>query len=135
MNMRTMKDLYRLMLRYPLSSLLVAVIWIICLIPVPETPLSDVALIDKWTHIAMYFVLGMVLWAEYLFRHKRVCRQRVILMAWLAPVVMGGLIEFVQGTCTGGTRSGDWLDFLANAMGCTLVLPIGILLAKCFAKW
>ena len=83
------------MLRYPLSSLLVAVIWIICLIPVPETPLSDVALIDKWTHIAMYFVLGLVLWTEYLFRHKRVCRQRVILMAWLAPVVMGGLIEFV----------------------------------------
>lgn len=135
MNMRTMKDLYRLMLRYPLSSLLVAVIWIICLIPVPETPLSGVALIDKWTHIAMYFVLGMVLWTEYLFRHKRVCRQRVILMAWLAPVVMGGLIEFVQATCTGGTRSGDWLDFLANAMGCTLALPIGILLAKCFAKW
>lgn len=123
------------MLRYPLSSLLIAVIWIICLIPVPETPLSDVALIDKWTHIAMCFVLGMVLWAEYLFRHKRVCRQRVILMAWLAPVVMGGLIEFVQATCTGGTRSGDWLDFLANAMGCTLALPIGILLAKCFAKW
>lgn len=123
------------MLRYPLSSLLVAVIWIICLIPVPETPLSDVALIDKWTHIAMYFVLGTVLWTEYLFRHKRVCRQRVILMAWLAPVVMGGLIEFVQATCTGGTRSGDWLDFLANAMGCTLALPIGILLAKCFAKW
>lgn len=135
MNMRTMKDLYRLMLRYPLSSLLVAVIWIICLIPVPETPLSGVALIDKWTHIAMYFVLSLVLWAEYLFRHKRVCRQRVILMAWLAPVVMGGLIEFVQATCTGGTRSGDWLDFLANAMGCTLALPIGILLAKYFAKW
>ena len=135
MNMRTMKDLYRLMLRYPLSSLLVAVIWIICLIPVPETPLSGVALIDKWTHIAMYFVLGLVLWTEYLFRHKRVFRQRVILMAWLAPVVMGGLIEFVQATCTGGTRSGDWLDFLANAMGCTLALPIGILLAKCFAKW
>ena len=39
---------------YPLSSLLIVVIWVVCLIPIPETPLSDVNLIDKWTHFVMY---------------------------------------------------------------------------------
>ena len=39
---------------YPLSSLLVVAIWVVCLIPIPETPLSDVNLIDKWTHFVMY---------------------------------------------------------------------------------
>ena len=56
---------------YPLSSLLVVAIWVVCLIPIPETPLSDVNLIDKWTHFVMYGSLTSVIWFEYIRRHKQ----------------------------------------------------------------
>lgn len=55
-------------------------------------------------------------------------------MAWLAPVMMSGLIEILQENCTGGRRSGDWLDFAANATGVTLAAVIGILLARSRAR-
>lgn len=47
---------------------------------------------------------------------------------------MGGLVEIAQAYCTGGRRTGDWLDFAADAIGATLGGLIGILLVKCFAK-
>ena len=47
---------------------------------------------------------------------------------------MGGLIEIVQATCTGGNRSGEWMDFLADGIGVVLSLLIGILLATCLSK-
>lgn len=56
---------------YPLSSLLIVAIWVVCLIPVPETPLNDVNLIDKWTHFVMYGSLTSVIWFEYIRRKKR----------------------------------------------------------------
>lgn len=130
-----MKYFFRLIIRYPFSTLLVLAIWVVCLMPVPETPLKGLSLIDKWAHIAMYFVLGIVIWIEYLCKHKRANRRRVVMLAWLVPLLMSGLIEIVQATCTNGVRSGDWVDFIANAMGCTLSLIIGILLAKMLAKW
>ena len=55
---------------YPLSSILVVAIWVVCLIPIPETPLNDVCLIDKWTHFVMYGSLTSVIWFEYIRRHK-----------------------------------------------------------------
>ena len=55
---------------YPLSSLLIVAIWVVCLIPVPETPLNDVNLIDKWTHFVMYGTLTSVIWFEYIRKHK-----------------------------------------------------------------
>ena len=62
---------------YPLSSLLVVAIWVVCLIPIPETPLSDVNLIDKWTHFVMYGSLTSVIWFEYIRRHKPLTRHYV----------------------------------------------------------
>ena len=38
---------------YPLSLLLTVIIWVLCFINVPETPLENITLMDKWTHIAM----------------------------------------------------------------------------------
>lgn len=47
---------------------------------------------------------------------------------------MGGVIEILQAYCTGGRRSGEWLDFAADALGSTIALLIGILLVRCRAK-
>ncbi len=40
--------------KYPFTTLLLVVIWVLCFIPIPESPLSHVSFIDKWTHVAMY---------------------------------------------------------------------------------
>ena len=63
---------------YPLSSILVVAIWVVCLIPVPETPLNDVCLIDKWTHFVMYGSLTSVIWFEYIRRHKQLLTRHYV---------------------------------------------------------
>lgn len=102
----------------------------LCLMPVPETPLSHVTLADKWAHMSMYAVMCLLAWTEYLRGHTVLRKKRLFIGAWLAPVLMSGLIEIAQATCTGGRRSGDWLDFAANAAGATLGLLISITLTQ-----
>lgn len=60
--------------------------------------------------------------------------RRLFLWAFLAPVAMGGLVELAQAYCTGGRRSGEWFDFVANSVGVVLGTLIGILLAVFRAK-
>lgn len=119
---------------YPLSLIFTIFIWVICLIPIPDTPLSEVHLIDKWTHIALYFILSSIIGHEYFSANKRAQKktlpQQLVLWEWLVPVIMGGLVEIVQATCTNGVRNGDWLDFIADGIGSTLAFLIGLVLVK-----
>lgn len=124
--------LYR---RYPLSSAFIVIIWTLCLIPVfPETPLDGVPLMDKWTHFVMYGTFTATIWFEYLRQHQTKNASKLFLFAFLAPIAMGGIVELTQAYCTGGRRSGEWLDFAANSIGVVLGSVIGILLAPCFAR-
>jgi len=119
---------------YPFATCLILVIWVVCLMPVPETPLNNLTLFDKWAHISMYAVLCLVMWAEYLRRHQKLNKTRLFIGAFLAPLLMGGLIELAQAIGAGGNRSGDWLVFAANSIGVVMGNLIGMLLARCFAK-
>lgn len=126
---RIWKYIYKKVRNYPLSSLLTTAIWVACLVPVPETPLKDVSFFDKWVHIGMYALLVLVIWHEYVHRYeKQASLKKLLLWGWLAPALMGGVIELAQAWCTGGNRSGDWLDFAADAFGATVGALIGILL-------
>ena len=103
------------------------------LMDVPETPIDDVRFIDKWVHIVMYGVLSAVLWFEYSRRKERSRRLFTMpsaLLCWLFPLLWGGLMELLQAYCTNGHRSGDWLDFIANGTGATLVLFVVFAYAK-----
>lgn len=120
--------------RYPLSLCLIAAIWVLCFMDVPDTPLNDVAFIDKWTHFAMYGTTCAVIFAETLRAHGPGCHRRLLVTAWLLPVLMSGLIEVLQATCTGGRRSGEWLDFAANTVGATIGVAIGTLLAAYLSR-
>lgn len=120
--------------KYPFSCIIVIGTWILCFMTIPETPLSSVRFIDKWTHSLIYFVLGISISLEYLRNTKQPNPKFIIVWVWLIPIIMGGLIEVLQSYCTNGNRSGEWLDFFADAIGSTMAVLIGILLVRYRAK-
>ena len=117
---------------YPVSCILFAVIWYLSLFfKAPETPLDNVLLIDKWVHLVMYGGTCGVLWIEYFRQHNRPDYGKLFFWAWIAPIVMSGIIELLQKYCT-ETRNGDWLDLTANALGVTLAAIIGATVARVY---
>lgn len=115
--------------KYPITTILIIIIWILCLIPAfPKTPLNNVSLIDKWTHITMYAGTFGIMWIEYLRKKDTFNRKKILWLGIVAPILMGGLIEILQANCTGGRRSGEWLDFFADSIGVVLAAIFGILL-------
>ena len=126
-----MRYLYHLVRKYPLTVILLIAIWYLSFFTPPHTSLDNVSFIDKWVHIAMYGGTCAVMWFEYLRKHneKTIEKTKLAVLAWAAPIVMSGIIEILQEYCTGGRRSGDWLDLAANAIGVTLAAVIGLLLA------
>ena len=129
-----MKYLHHILRKYPISCFFLAVIWVAGFGTPPKTPLDHVSAIDKWAHTAMYLVTCGCIWTEYLRGHRKVSARKLFLMAWLAPIVMSGAIELLQAYCTGGRRSGEWLDFAANATGVTLAALIGMLVVSVRAR-
>ena len=116
--------------KYPLSLLCLALIGVLSFTPFfPETPLDDVAFIDKWTHLVMYGGTTSVIWFEYLRSHRRLNPRRLILWALIAMIALGGIVELLQAYCT-TTRSGEWLDFWADTLGVLIGNIIGLLMAK-----
>lgn len=128
-----MTFLLRKIKNYPISVTYIIAIWVLCFMDVPETPLDNVTLMDKWVHIAMYLGTCLTIWIEHLRCHRHSAKLnwlRLMTWAWLMPALMSGLIEILQANCTGGRRSGDWMDFYANAIGCTLAAIVGVWMAK-----
>lgn len=111
--------------RYPLSHMTIALVVILSLAPFKEIPqLENINLLDKWAHFIMYGGTCSVIWWEYWRQHTKIDWQHVALGAIVLPVVMGGTLELMQKYLT-ATRSGDWLDFVANDIGVGIGLIIG----------
>ncbi len=123
-----------LLRHYPLTLLCLALIWYLCLfITMPETPMDDVPFIDKWTHLVMYGSLTSVMWWEYRRCHTSLNGVKLVLLAFLAPIAMSGVIELLQAYCT-TTRAGEWLDFAANSTGVLLGNMAGLFLMRWVGK-
>ena len=129
-----MKRMLSLLRRFPMVIAMTIFILVVSLIPIPETPLSSITLIDKWTHIGLYAILGMVVAHEYFHNQKPVTPKGMFLGVWLLPSLLGGAIELLQAYCTNGNRSGEWLDFVADTVGCTIALIIGTLLVRFLSR-
>ena len=120
--------------KYPISCVLIAAIWYLSLLfNAPETPLDDVPLIDKWVHMVMYGGTFSVLWIEYIRQHQKPDYKKLLIWAFIAPIVMSGIIELLQEYCT-KTRQGEWTDLLANSIGVVLAAVIGLVLLRLHAK-
>ena len=82
-----MNNLFHSVTKYPFSCLCVLFIWTLCFIPIPQTPLDNISMIDKWTHIVMYGGICGVIWLEYLAKHKKVKWNEIIILADRKSVV------------------------------------------------
>ena len=105
---------------YILTTLVTVAIVVLSTIPIPENPpLGDVPLIDKWVHMLMYAGLAFVMWVDHVVRNKRVYSWKVCGCILIYAIALGGLMELVQAYLT-TCRSGDWIDFEADAIGTVL---------------
>lgn len=88
---------------------------------------------DKVVHFGMFFVLSFVNFVDY----YKLCDGkppiwRWILWGFVLPVIYGGLIEVLQENFF--NRSGEWLDFFADALGSASAMFIVLFFHNLFAR-
>lgn len=105
-----------------ISFILIAIICYLSFFTPPKTDLDEITNLDKLVHFCMYFGLSSVIWIEYLWHHTSANWRQLFPIAVLFPILMSGIIEILQETCT-ETRSGDWMDFIANSIGALTSIP------------
>ena len=125
-----MKRIFHFLAHYPFTLLCVTAVWYLSLYRVTPPPVHLFSWFDKLVHFCMYAGISTLAWTEYGRRHHTAEACPVLLGAVLAPVLMGGLVELAQAYLT-TYRSGDWCDFLANALG---VLAASALCTAVYAR-
>jgi len=104
------------LIQYKFSILLAGFIVLLSLVPsssMPDSRLFSLGFLDKIVHMGMYGSLGLVALFE------RRCRKYCLLNEFLfvlALFTLSLLMEILQATVI-ATRSAEWLDLLANALG------------------
>lgn len=99
-----------------------ALVWSICiaiscLLPSDELPTFEVKRIDLLVHFGFYALLAILLFLGNRNQvYFSVLRNNPMLSALFTAIVYGGFIELIQGT-PWVSRSADWTDFSANAVG------------------
>jgi VanZ family protein len=104
------------LIQYKFSILLAAFIVFLSLIPsssMPESRLFAIGYLDKIVHIGMYSSLGMVALLERRCKQQCFFREFLFLLSLFA---LSLLMEVLQATVV-ATRSAEWLDLAANALG------------------
>lgn len=109
--------LHKYLRRYPIALLVAICIVLLSVLPIPDMKVDvHVPLADKWTHMVMYGMLTLIIWLEYRRSHRYWDTWKLLLFAFVAPIVMGGALELIQAYLT-SCRSGEWMDFAANTIG------------------
>ena len=82
--------------------------------------------IDKVVHVLMYaFFAFLCIWgyrSQYIANGKSY-RKRALSLAAIISILYGGITELMQEYLV-PTRTGDWVDFLADAIGTLLGISI-----------
>ncbi len=106
-------------IRYIILPALVALVifYVTCIVNVDSIPVPKKFLYyDKLAHFGMFFTLSAAIYIDYYWLHKRKPNKyRLLFFGLVVPVVYGGVIEIVQHHFF--SRSGDWFDFYADALG------------------
>ncbi|MDR0413598.1 MAG: VanZ family protein [Dysgonamonadaceae bacterium] len=120
--------------KYGLSILLCLVILVLCFMNVsalPEAPMTD---FDKVAHFVMFLGLsGVVFFDNTLYLKLRTSCRRIVLGSFLFPTLFSGVIELMQEHFT-VNRSGDWMDFVFDAIGSSVGLAICLIINRRLGK-
>lgn len=119
-------------IRYTLIPAIVALVifYLTCIVNVDSIPGSDSLLqYDKIAHFGMFFVLSSAIYYDYYRLHLgKPNKFKWIIYGLIVPVVYGGLIEIVQDNFFG--RSGEVMDFVADALGSLAATALAFLFIK-----
>lgn len=120
------------LVRYLSVPILIALIilYLCCLIPTRDIPEVEFELpipTDKIVHFLMYLGLSGATAINYIHGKRGLVNMSFLLIgAFVLPILYGGLIEILQDLYF-PPRSGDWFDFLADALGSLAALPIAFI--------
>lgn len=121
-----MKIIYLKYIWVPLFISLI-IFYLCCLISfndIPEVDVDWIIPVDKVVHFLMYFGLSGATAINYIYIKKgQIEMWKLILGAFLIPILYGGFIEIVQHYFF-SNRSGDWADFIADLLGSLAAFPI-----------
>lgn len=87
-------------------------IFILCFIPAREVPDLDIPLADKWVHFILFGVFSFL----WLLSIKEFRLQHLVIVL-ICSIVLGWLVEYIQGALTFLGRSQDNMDTLADGIG------------------
>jgi VanZ family protein len=87
-------------------------IFVLCFIPAREVPDLDIPLIDKWVHFILFGVFSF-LWLLSIKQY----RVHHLIIVLICAIVLGWLVEYIQGALTFLGRSQDNMDTLADGIG------------------
>ena len=106
-------------IRYVILPGLIALVifYMTCIVNVDSIPGSKRLLqYDKLAHFGMFFALSGAIFFDYYRLHKgRPSKFKWLLFGLVIPIIYGGLIEIIQEHFF--SRTGDWMDFVADSLG------------------
>lgn len=123
----------RVIHRYPVSLIIIAVIIYLSLFNVSGPKMPKIKNLDKVAHFCMYAGFCSVLWLEYLRGHRLLNKTKIIVGAIIAPILFSGTMEIAQMALT-ENRSADWYDLLFNILGVFSAIFIGLYIMKPIVK-
>lgn len=102
-----------------------AILWtifvlILCSFPgkyIPVISWLEILSFDKWVHLTIFYILTF-LWLNTFFVQEKWNRLNKLLIV-IFCVLYGGILEYLQSIVF-SHRSADYLDFIANSIGCLL---------------
>lgn len=109
------------MIRYAGPALLwTIIISILTLLPGKDLPKVEIVNFDKIAHLGVFFALNLF-YLRWLAKSNQQINRTLSIT--LACITYGGIIEILQGTLY-TDRYADIYDFIFNALGCILALPL-----------
>ena len=115
------------------SSFYPSLIWFLVILVgsiLPSPNVEEIEVSDKLLHFIFYAIFSFFL---FLLSHKLTLGLNSFIKKWTFVVTIGTIvgvgIEFIQYSLI-PSRSGDWLDLLANSVGLITMLSIIYLLKR-----
>lgn len=110
------KQAYKILLKYPLSLVVLLAIVYLSFFKPPTVSFNAVKHLDKIIHFVMYGGFCSVLWFEYFLTHSNVNLKKIFMWIFVAPAVFSAIMEFGQSYLT-NYRGGELADFIFNTIG------------------